>query len=76
MQYKLEPRPQQIVRAAVAAAGGASKVAEEFGIASASVSGWMERGSVPGARIRRLVELGGGIVTVDQLLALQERAAA
>ncbi|MFN7432258.1 MAG: YdaS family helix-turn-helix protein [Betaproteobacteria bacterium] len=69
----------QVVRAAVGAAGGVSKVAEHFGISAASVSGWLDRGSVPAGRIKALCDLGGNVVTPMQVLdalAREARAAA
>jgi len=67
---------EQVVRAAIYAAGGVSKVAESFGIASASVSGWLERARIPADRIKALCDLGGHVVTSDQILDALARQAA
>lgn len=70
-----QPSAEQVIRAAIAAAGGFAAVAEHFGIASQSVTGWAQRGSVPAVRIKPLCELGRNVVSPDQILEAMTREA-
>lgn len=70
-----QPTARQVIRAAIAAAGGVSKAAELLGLASPAVSGWISRGTVPAARIKPLCDLGGNVVTPAQILDAMTREA-
>lgn len=56
--------PQEAVRIAVKAAGGAVVVGREFGISGQAVSQWS---IAPANRAKRLAEMSGGAVTDLQL---------
>jgi len=70
------PTAEQVIRAAIGAAGGPAKVGRHMGISHVSVSGWAARGRVPAPRVRPLCALGGNAVTADQVLAAMERESA
>ena len=70
-----QPTAQQVIRAAVAAAGGPQKAAAKFGIASQNVSAWIARGRVPADKIKRLCDLGANVVEPSQILEALEREA-
>ena len=70
-----EPTADQVVRAAVGAAGGVSKVASGFGLSAAAVSGWLDRARVPVEKITRLCAMGGNAIRPEQILEAIERDA-
>lgn len=70
-----QPTARQVIAAAVAAAGGVSKAAEQLGIASPAISGWLARGTVPAQRIKPLCDLGRNVVTPEQILEAVSREA-
>ncbi len=65
-----------ILRVAVAAAGGTTAVAEAFGMSQSGVSTRIAQGKWPSAEVRKLCELGGNIISVDKLLEYLEQVAA
>jgi hypothetical protein len=79
-----KPTARQVIRAAIAAAGGSPRISEALGIGEGTVSAWTARGSVPARWVQPLCELGGHVVKAEQLLeamaregrAARERAAA
>ena len=75
MQSNTAPQStaQQIIRAAVAAAGGNLKAGAALGISSAAISGWTSIGSIPASRILPLCELGGNVITPFQILDVLAR---
>lgn len=75
MQSNTAPQStaQQIIRAAVAAAGGNLKAGAALGISSAAISGWTSIGSIPASRILPLCELGGNVITPLQILDVLAR---
>jgi hypothetical protein len=78
MQHQTTPLPdsRDVIKAAVRLAGGVEAVAATFGVTAAAVNAWRNRGTMPGQYVRALSAKGGGIVTVDALLAAIERTAA
>lgn len=70
MQHK-----PNIIKVAVEAAGGRSKVAKAFGVSNFSITHWQTTNRMPPQHIRKLCEMGG-IITPDQLLAYIEACAA
>lgn len=66
---------QQVIRAAVAAAGGHLKASEALGLSSAAISGWTSSGKMPASRILPLCELGGNVITPVQILEALAREA-
>lgn len=81
METPQKVNPGDVVKAAVAAAGGRRKIADRFNITEKAVGAWVTRRYVPGEYVRPLSAMGGNVVTVDALLAVaearaQERAAA
>lgn len=75
-QQHQAPNSRDVIRAAVKIAGGDEAVAAHFGITSAAVRAWQSKASLPARYVRQLSEKGGGIVSVDALLAAIERTAA
>lgn len=68
-----QPTARQLIRAAVAAAGGTSTAGPAMGITSQAVSGWIERGQVPAKRLAPLCDLGGRAIQPEQILAAMAR---
>lgn len=71
-----QPNARQVIRAAIAAAGGTQKAGQCMGITSQAVSGWAASGRVPAERIKPLCDLGGNVVTPLQILDAMAREAA
>lgn len=71
-----QPTARQVIRAAVAAAGGHVKAAKALGISSPAISGWCDRGTVPPHHIAPLCALGRHVVSVQQLVEAMARDAA
>lgn len=65
-----------IIKAAVAAAGGRARVAQALGVTAWAVTGWTRTARMPADKIRPLCALGSNVVTADQLLAYIEQHAA
>jgi hypothetical protein len=73
------PSAHQVIRAAIAAAGGATAAGEKLGRPSNTVSAWAARGSMPAVSIKPLCDAGGNVVAPLQILealARDARAAA
>lgn len=68
-----QPTANQVIRAAIGAAGGATKVGEALGVTHAAVCGWLERSSVPARHILPLCEAGGNVIKPEQILAAMAR---
>ncbi|MEY2632936.1 MAG: putative antitoxin of bacterial toxin-antitoxin system, YdaS/YdaT [Pseudomonadota bacterium] len=64
---KIETQVQRVISAAVAAAGRSTVVAEKLGVVPGAVRAWISRGSVPAQHIQRLCDLGGRVVTPEQI---------
>lgn len=64
----LPPSAEQLIRAAVAAAGGVQKVAAEFGLTDGAVSRWQSRATLPAEHIHRLCWLGNNTVKPEAIL--------
>lgn len=71
-----QPTARQVIRAAVAAAGGHVEAAKELGITSPAISGWVERGTIPARHIAPLCALGKNVVTAQQILDAMAREGA
>lgn len=70
---KQDPSFRQVVRAAVAAAGGTLKVASEMNLSPGAVRAWVFRETIPAHRVKRLCEIGGNVVDPIQILEAIER---
>lgn len=62
------PTARQLIRAAVAAAGGAQLVADEFGLSAGAVSRWQSRGTLPSEHIHRLCRLGADAIKPEAIV--------
>ena len=74
-----KPAARQVIRAAIAAAGGAAKISEALRIGEGTVSAWTARERVPAQWIKPLCDLGGNVVKPEQILeavARETKAAA
>ena len=65
----------QVIKAALAAAGGHLKAGSALGISSQAVSDWSASGKMPANRIIPLCNLGGNVVTPVQILEALAREA-
>lgn len=70
------PDSRDVIKAAIRLAGGPEAVAAHFGLGHQAVRAWQDRGTMPARYVRQLSAKGGGIVSVDALLAAIERTAA
>lgn len=70
MQHK-----PNIIKVAVEAAGGRSRVAKAFGVSNFTITNWQTTNRMPPEKIRPLCEMGG-IITPEQVLAYIEKCAA
>ena len=70
------PRSRDVIKAAVKVAGGDDAVAAHFGITPQAVRSWQFKAKLPAHYVRQLSALGGGVVSVESLLAAIERTAA
>jgi hypothetical protein len=75
MQVEQIPKSGAVIKAAVLCAGGFEAVAARFGIGLGTVYAWVNRGTIAARYVRPLSAMGGGVVTVEQLLAAVERTA-
>jgi hypothetical protein len=66
---------RQVIRAAIAAAGGMAKAGPALGISPQTVSAWAARGRVPSEWIKPLCDLGGNVVKPTQILEALARCA-
>lgn len=67
------PTAKQIIKAAIAAAGGVQSIAETLGIERGTVYCWAQRGRISVDHIKPLCDLGGGLVKADQILEAMGR---
>lgn len=70
-----KPTARQLIRAAVAAAGGQTNVGITQGIRPQAVGHWIRTGRVPTERIIPLCEAGANVVQPTQLLDAMTREA-
>lgn len=64
----LPPTARQLIKAAVAAAGGAKAVAAELGLTDGAISRWGSRGTLPSEHITRLCWMGANTVKPEALV--------
>lgn len=72
---KSNPTARQLIRAAVAAAGGATNFGKALRIKPQAISQWVRLGRVPTDRIIPLCEAGANVVTHTQILEAMTREA-
>lgn len=72
----MKQRTPNILKVAIAAAGGPSKVGELFGIGPQAVSKRAAACVWPADQIRALAAATGNVITTDQILEFLEAAAA
>lgn len=70
------PTAQQIIRAAISAAGGGVKVARAMRLGRSTPALWAHRGAIPAEHIKPLCDLGGNVVKSDQILEALARESA
>ncbi len=75
----MDKKSRNLIRLAIYAAGGPSRVAEQFGVGQRTVSTWWTRLSIPPEAIAALCEAGGNAITAEQVRTyvttkLEERA--
>lgn len=68
--YSMEPN---LIKVAVAAAGGRLEAARKMGESAWTITHWQRTARVPADRVRALAAISGGVVTVDALLGYIER---
>lgn len=71
-----QAKAPNLIKLAISAAGGRTKVAEHFGVGYWIVTNWTKRGTVPADKVRALCHLGANVITPDALLAYIEARAA
>ena len=67
-QDQARPTANQLLRAAIAAAGGQKKVAETIGLTPAGISRWVERTKVPSEHIHTLCKMGNFAISTSALI--------
>lgn len=72
----IQPRPVNILRLAVVAAGGTGTVAAHFGVARGRIQKRLRDNFWPAEHLRPLCQLGQNHISVDQLLDYLEQARA
>lgn len=70
-----QPTARQVIRAALAAAGGPLEASRRLGVSPATTSAWIARASVPAERIVPLCAAGGNVVSTTQILEALAREA-
>lgn len=71
-----KPTAHRIIRAAISAAGGGARVSAAMGLGRSTPALWAHRGAIPAEHIKPLCDLGGNVVTADQILEALARQAA
>jgi hypothetical protein len=71
----MKPTAQQLITAAIAAAGRSNRVAQAFGISEAAVSAWGRTGRIPADRIAGLCNMGGNAVRPEAIVEALGREA-
>lgn len=64
----MQTHQPDMLKLAVEAAGGPAKVAEHFNVTPAAISGNIRRRRWKAKKIKELCELGGNVITVDQVV--------
>ncbi len=67
-QDQARPSARQLLRAAIAAAGGQTAVAQEVGLTPSAVARWVERTKVPSEHIQTLCRMGNFTVSTSALI--------